>query len=96
MAHHSMEFTCPSCDDTVEGEFDIDPEVRGRYSGPPELCYPSEGGVAELTDPLDCPECDHAFTAKERAALEEKAYIDWVEAQEPDEPDDDEGPPFRY
>lgn len=34
---------------TFEAEAYIEPFVRGKYSGPPETCYPDEGGYAEVS-----------------------------------------------
>ena len=48
-----IEFTVDLGD---EGEFDMiieynyTPEQRGRYSGPPESCYPDESEELEVTD----------------------------------------------
>lgn len=34
----------------IEYEFEgrVSPLIRGRYSGPPELCHPDEGGEVEI------------------------------------------------
>lgn len=36
----------------MEFEVNIEPFRRGRYTGPPEHCYPDEGGTAEIVKAL--------------------------------------------
>jgi hypothetical protein len=45
---------------TFKAECDFYPLVRGRFSGPPEDCYPDEGGEAEITE-LECDGTDALF-----------------------------------
>lgn len=66
--------SCPHCDH--EFDVEIEPYVPARTYGPPELCYPAEGGGVE---PERCPNCDgllglpHIYEqwADEQAALNE-------------------------
>lgn len=61
----------------------IEPKIKGRYYGPPEDCYPDEGGYAEI---------DHLTTLDGKLwqfptfALEEKitqeAYLAWEESRQ--------------
>ncbi|MBY0277913.1 hypothetical protein K2Z84_21475 [Candidatus Binatia bacterium] len=55
----------------VEIEGNATPVVPGRYSGPPELCYPDEGGEAEIESSV-CSCCGKAveLSAEERARAE--------------------------
>lgn len=71
-------YECPKCG--AEVEFDIEPLILGRYGGPPENCYPDEGGYADGPD-----ECEFCHTTLDA----EKAYAAWEASQEPeyDEPD---------
>ena len=45
---------------TLTAEVDYEPFQRGVYSGPPENCYPDEGGYAEITK-LECAGKDALF-----------------------------------
>lgn len=33
-----------------DADVDYEPVIHGRYSGPPEDCYPDEGGTVEFND----------------------------------------------
>lgn len=73
-----ISYACAACDK----EFDIEVEEfrEGRFSGPPEDCYPDEGGGFE---PVCCPGCG--------AAVDEyrvsEAQRDTTEARRCDEAD---------
>jgi hypothetical protein len=43
-----------------EAEVDYTPLIPGRFSGPPERCYPDEGGECEITA-LTCDGKDALF-----------------------------------
>ena len=61
---------------TLTAECDYEPYVPARISGPPEDCYPSEGGYAEITD-LKCGKDDASFllqSADIREELDDLAY----------------------
>jgi hypothetical protein len=70
---------------------DASPRVRGRYHGPPELCYPDEGGeiedvIATLNGQpfeLTKAEADKALEALGEAGREAEAaaYESWEEAK---------------
>jgi len=64
--------------------FDIEPYVPAYISGPPENCYPEEGGYAE-PGPGECSICKREADDKDN----ERAYDEWVskEMEGPDEPD---------
>lgn len=56
-------------------EFDVSPLIRGRYSGPPEHCYPDEGGYAEVVKILcDGKPWDGELTTDEETGFCEDAY----------------------
>ena len=79
----------------VNYECDIEPYVEGRLSGPPEDCYPSEGGYASLTkvwlsaktsekapdgsDLYKDVEITDFLSAEEDKDMEEQAYEAWCE-----------------
>jgi hypothetical protein len=77
MSRHFPQFTyeCPACEHAME--FEIEPLIRGRYCGPPESCYPDEGGSA--SGPENCPACGEAIDAT-------KVYDKWEVSSGP-EPD---------
>lgn len=59
-------WTCEKCGE--ESEVDVSPFIPAQVCGPPESCYPAEGG--EL-DPDACPHCNHPIpqdAAQEKAA----------------------------
>lgn len=47
-----LTYTCPECD--AETELDVEPIIPAKIYGPPENCYPAEGG--DFT-PTECAEC---------------------------------------
>jgi len=71
----SYVFECRECE--APEEFDIEPFHPGKFYGPPENCYPDEGGFAE--GPEKCKRCGEAFDL-------EQVYQQWQEDNEPDEP----------
>lgn len=76
---------------TVSGS--VEPLVRGRYFGPPERCYPDEGGEVEITSVTrDGKPWSHELSPKdlERAedALREQAEDD---GPDPDTDIEDDG-----
>lgn len=48
----TMFYTCPDCGE--ESEVEVTPFISGKTWGPPESCYPDEGGEVE---PEACPHC---------------------------------------
>ena len=60
---------------TFKAECDVEPFVRGKYSGPPESCYPDEGGYAEITDlTVDGADASFLLGSDLADALNEAAY----------------------
>jgi hypothetical protein len=59
-------WTCPKCE--AETELTVWPVIPAQIYGPPENCYPEEGGEYE---PTECPNCNQPIEsedAHERAA----------------------------
>jgi hypothetical protein len=81
----SHTFACPNPDCGEEHEYDIEPFVEGRKSGPPDQCFPDEGGTAAPEDD-ECESCGQDLT--DDAHLQ-KVYDAWAGSQEPDEPEKD-------
>jgi hypothetical protein len=103
MASHTHYFTLERDVDgeTVEYELEveccIEPFVRGYYSGPPENCYPDDGGFAEIDSPVYVLDEDGkrslwegSLTKAETAKVEEDAYENWVNNIDDPDPDVDE------
>lgn len=62
----------------------VTPIVRGRYFGPPERCYPDEGGEVEITD-VTCDGKPWSYVLGDKDV--ERAETALVEQMESDEPD---------
>lgn len=52
----TVERDTPDTDDTHEVQVtvtgDVTPVTKGRYHGPPELCFPDEGGEVEVIETM--------------------------------------------
>jgi hypothetical protein len=61
-------------------KFDVEPYIAGRTSGPPENCYPPEGGFADIAEetPNLC-ECGFHLSSDE---FLEVVYLDWEKGTE--------------
>lgn len=101
MRSHSLEFEFEAPDDEaedglrvlkVEAEVKVSPYDDGCCSGPPESCYPPEGGEVEIDsvkiDGKPWPESqwpqglakaieDAAISAEERAAIDDSKWGDY-------------------
>jgi hypothetical protein len=71
---------------TLQVELSIEPFVRGKYYGPPENCFPDEGGFAEINGPIMVQKEDGKFEPwtgelmdSEIARVEETGYEAWVQ-----------------
>lgn len=64
-------YTCKACDHKAEVK--VYPIIPARTGGPPELCYPEEGGEVE---PEECPECGAKFDQGDVHHEAEKAWQD--------------------
>lgn len=92
MAQHTQEFSVErevggeTEEITLKIEFEVYPFVPGRMSGPPEMCYPDEGGFAEInkvmTETED--EWDGELTDKEEERFCTAAYESWCESADDD------------
>lgn len=47
-----INYQCANCDHDFE--VSVSPIIPAKISGPPENCYPAEGGEI---DPCECPKC---------------------------------------
>jgi hypothetical protein len=61
---------------------EIEPLVRGWYSGPPERCYPDEGGYASILevyqpDGAPVPESEWLAAGICEEEIEKKVYTLW-------------------
>lgn len=57
MSKFTINYNCKCCDAEFEVEVEATPYVPAQIYGPPESCYPAEGGEIELTDTGACPTC---------------------------------------
>jgi len=76
----TYEYECPDCQTIAT--FEITPYDPGRTSGPPEDCYPPEGGEAD--GPEECEKCGCQIDS-------DKVYEEWADKAADDydyEPDD--------
>jgi len=73
-------YECPK--GAAEIEYTIEPLVPGKYYGPPENCYPDDGGYADGPD-----ECGFCHTTLNPSL----AYQAWEDSLELDPPDPDPG-----
>jgi len=73
----TIEFMIERDDEEIELviEGDIEPYVPAKLSGPPENCYPAEGGYAEITKV----EPNVELTEEEAKQAEEKLYESYEE-----------------
>jgi len=69
----------------LEFQFSVEPIVPGKYFGPPENCFPDEGGDVELQDIQDQGNCpivvEHRFDAEKKENL---CIIRWPNGEAPD------------
>lgn len=52
-------YTCrnPDCDNEFELSVEYSLPIPAQISGPPENCYPAEGGEFEIVGNDECPKC---------------------------------------
>ncbi len=74
---------------TLRADLEIEPFVRGLYSGPPENCFPDEGGSAEIDGTILVLNEDWKFepwsgtlTDDEISRVESEGYKAWEEFEE--------------
>jgi len=67
-------YTCKKCEH--EFEVDITPFVPAQTYGPPEYCYPAEGGEC---DPTECPKCNALIDQEEVSERASEREIDFDE-----------------
>lgn len=73
-----IHWTCTNCAKRIT--LDVSPFVPAKIHGPPERCYPAEGGEI---DPSQCPHCNHPVPedevqdlAVEEACERREAYLE--------------------
>ena len=50
---------CRECDHEWSLEIEFTHPVAAKLYGPPENCYPAEGGDFEILGDIVCPKCNH-------------------------------------
>lgn len=78
-----MFYTCAICDHEYELEIEATPPIPAQISGPPESCYPAEGGEFDIISGDKCPKCN-TETDVEKAA---ESFWEKLEAQRYDDYD---------
>lgn len=69
----TITWTCPMC--LLETEVTISPIIPAQTYGPPESCYPEEGGEIDIDE---CAHCGHGIAQdKILEAASEKARHDY-------------------
>jgi hypothetical protein len=93
---HSFTIERDDCELELEAEFEIEPFVPGKRNGPPEDCYPDEGGFASLDGVIHVLDdnrsvWDGTLTKAEQDRVERDAYDSWLDQDsEPDADIDDD------
>ena len=64
-------WTCPDCE--KETEVEVSAYYPAKISGPPEQCYPAEGGEI---DPECCPHCGKEIGAEAINELADSSFED--------------------
>jgi hypothetical protein len=73
----------------LQCEATIEPFRSGKYSGPPESCYPAEGGYAILDRILlDGIDIQGFLSPSTLETIEEAVYSQWQDEQEAMEDDE--------
>lgn len=83
-----MNITFTAHDLTFEAEIDYTPSSPGRYSGPPEDCYPDDPSEMEFVT-LTCDGCDAMFMLAS-PGLAEPLYEAAIEAADAAYTNDDD------
>ncbi len=73
--------------------YDVEPYDPGKTSGPPENCYPPEGGFATVyevrgPDGVEIKEALWESLGIDIKKIEELIYEDWADSQGDDDPPD--------
>ena len=73
--------------------YEVEPYDPGVSYGPPENCYPPEGGTANVyevrgPDGVEIDQAKYKELGINIEKIEEACYLEWCESQEPDEPPD--------
>lgn len=56
MKSSSLNYRCRNCDCNWELDLQYNDIIPAKISGPPENCYPAEGGEVEVSND-ECPQC---------------------------------------
>lgn len=68
-------------------DLDIEPLLKGKYSGAPEDCYPEEGGNAQIAGTIfikndeELEPWGDVLTEEERETIEVEGYEKWAESE---------------
>lgn len=103
MARYTLEFNVERnvngeiVEYNLEAECEVEPFIPGRFHGPPEKCYPDEGGRAYIDGSIMVVDedgnrepWDGALTKAELNNAEERAYCYWSEESAGEDPDVDD------
>ena len=82
---HEKEFEIERNNNDIEitVTFEIEPLIPGKYYGPPENCYPDEGGCASVVKVINNDTKESIdLTDKEEQDFCESAYEEWEAERE--------------
>lgn len=89
----TYEIECGPDDILYTFVYEVEPYDPGVCSGPPERCYPPEGGFATVNevrgpDGVEIPEAKYKELGIDMEKIEEACYLDWADKQGDDDPPD--------
>lgn len=87
----TLDYCCENeeCEHEILVTVEYEPYIPAQIYGPPENCYPAEGGELEILNPECCPKCgtklneekvrDRFFEKLEDKAYDDRDYDRWEE-----------------
>lgn len=58
MPKDTFDYCCKNCDHEFTLDIEYTPYIPAQTYGPPENCYPEEGGDFDIIKNDHCPKCD--------------------------------------